>query len=65
MKSPFAVCPDCGRLIRLLDTGTMMGRLKYFKRHRVGKGADLKGGQTPATPCPRSLMVANQEVIFK
>ena len=46
-------CPFCRRKIEVIDPGTST---PWLKRHRVGKAADVRGGQTRKTRCIGSMM---------
>ncbi len=42
-------CPFCGNRVEVMAGGA--GFSAWLKRHRMGRGADIKGGQTPRTTC--------------
>jgi len=50
---PNARCVHCGRAIRVTDPG--IGATPWLVPHRLGKAADLRGGDSPKGKCPGSL----------
>jgi hypothetical protein len=51
-----AICSFCRRRVKVIDPRTAS---PYLVKHRVGRNADRRGGQTPDTTCDGSLMAAD------